>query len=44
MEQYRVIQTWLEANKDRFRPGRWYRWGVDITDEAPKNLKKTDSR
>jgi hypothetical protein len=35
LEQHRVIEAWLEANKERFKPGRWYRLGIDITDEAP---------
>lgn len=30
-EQYEAIKQWLRDNKDRFPAGRWYRWGVDVT-------------
>jgi len=30
-EQYETIKQWLRDNKDRFPAGRWYRWGVDVT-------------
>lgn len=31
-EQYEAIKQWLRDNKERFPAGRWYRWGVDVTD------------
>ncbi len=38
LEQYKVIEEWLEKHKDEFKKGRWYRWGKDITDEVPRPL------
>jgi len=31
-EQLEVIKQWLRDNKERFPAGRWYRWGVDVTE------------
>ena len=42
-EQYEAIKQWLRDNKDRFPAGRWYRWGVDVTngyDEEIKSIKE----
>jgi len=33
LEQYNTILQWLEDNKDRFKKGRWYRFGNDVTNE-----------
>ena len=31
LEQHKVIADWLDANHTRFFPGKWFRWGKELT-------------